>query len=156
MLEMRIETEQFSAYYDENEQILFVTYSGIMTPDVTAQFYTWLLQSLAERPGLVETARGSVYDFRKVARFENKNLTAAQRESQNLSQRFDVSHIPVALIVGSLYQEQLLRVTMQIQQGQERKRIVRSVDEALAFFNEYHRQLRLRQPENTGHTEPSA
>jgi len=156
MKEMRIEAEQFSAYYDEQERILFVTYSGIVTPDVTAQFYSWLIQSLAERPEIVETARGSVYDFRKVARFENKNLTAAQRESQNLNQRFDLTSIPVALIVGSMYQEQLLRVTMQIQPGQERKRIVRSVDEARAFFAEFHRKHGSRQPENTGHTKPSA
>jgi hypothetical protein len=147
MYRPRLETEQVTGYYEADQHILFVTYRGVLTPDVTAQVYRWLGELIQNGPDPLDRVRGSIYDFRQVTTFDNRNLTSAQRQSQHLNHKVDVSNIPVALIAGSLYQEEILRVTMKITAQpahDERRRIVKSDAEALAFidqFNKVHRLL---------------
>lgn len=132
------ETEHFTAFYDEESRILFVTYRDALTPSISAQFYRWLGQTAQNHPDKVLTARGSIFDFREVTSFGSGNLTSVQRQSQQIGHKMELSNHPVALIAKTVYQQEMLRLTMQITQKQDRKRIVSSVDEALAFINEFH------------------
>lgn len=133
-----LESEQVEARYDPETKLLFVAYRGVLTPAVSAQFYRWLGQLLEHSPEEASQARGSIYDFRQVTRIENSNLTSAQRQSQQMNKKADLSHHPVALIAANLYQRELLRLTMQISPQQDRKRIVSS-EEALEFIEHFHR-----------------
>jgi hypothetical protein len=137
MIIERFDTDNFSAYYDTDPRILFVTYRGVLTPQVTVQFYQWLGKTIQNRPELVAEAFGSIFDFRQVTEFDNRNLTSAQRQSQQVNTQIDLSHHPVAMIAGSMLQEQILRLELKISPQQTRKRIVRSEEEALAFINSF-------------------
>ena len=131
-----IETEHFSAHYDSDQRILFVTYRGILTPQVTAQFYQWLGKMIQSHPHLVGEALGSIFDFRQVTKFDNRNLTSAQRQSQQVNAQVDLSHHRVAMIAANMLQEQILRLELKISPQQTRKRIFRSEEEAFAFINQ--------------------
>jgi hypothetical protein len=138
MIIAQIESEQFSGWYDDQEQILQVVYKGVLTADVTIQVYRWLGEVIQKNPAEVSRARGSIFDFRKVTGFDSRNLTSAQRQSQQLNARTDVGNHPVALLVDTLLQEQILRVELKISPQQDRKRLVRTEAEALAFINNFH------------------
>jgi len=138
MILEHIDTENFSAWYDDQQQILHVVYNGVLTPDTTAQFYRWLSAVIQRRPQDVVRAKGSIYDFRGVTGFDSRNLTSAQRQSQQFNTKADVSNHPVALLVDTLMQEQILRVELKISPQQDRKRIVHSEDEAYAFIASFH------------------
>jgi hypothetical protein len=134
----RLETDKASGYYDDEQGILFVTYRDVISPDTTAQVYAWIGRLLATEPDAVMRARGSIYDFSEVMGIDSRNLTSAQRQSQQLNTKVDMSSHPVALVVTDPLQEQLLRVTMKISPQQERKRIVRTMEEAHAFINSFY------------------
>ena len=51
-----------------------------------------------------------------------------------------MSHIPVALITGTPLQTEWVRVTMKIMPDQDRKRVVKTMDEAIAFIDEFHQK----------------
>jgi hypothetical protein len=137
MIIEQFDTEHFSAHYDTDQRILFVTYRGVLTPQVTIQFYQWLGKMIQNRPELVAEALGSIFDFRQVTEFDHRNLTSAQRQSQQVNTQVDLSHHPVAMIVGSMLQEQILRLELKISPQQTRKRIVRSEEAALTFINRF-------------------
>jgi hypothetical protein len=130
--------ENFSAWYDDEQQILHVVYKGVLTSDTTAQFYRWLGEVIQRRPAEVVNAKGSIYDFRLVTGFESRNLTSAQRQSQPFNSKADVSNHPVALLVDTYLQEQILRVELKISPQQDRKRLVRTEAEAYAFIASFH------------------
>jgi hypothetical protein len=134
----RTDTDQFSAWYDDESLILYVVYKGVLTPDVTSQMYRWLGDVIQRRPADVVRARGSIYDFRQVTGFDSRNLTSAQRQSQQFNNKVDVTNHPVALLVDTLFQEQILRVELKISPQQDRKRLVRSEAEALDFILNFH------------------
>jgi hypothetical protein len=134
----RIDTDHFSAWYDDEQQILHVVYQGVLTADTTAQFYRWLGEVIQRCPQDVVRAKGSIYDFRGVTGFDSRNLTSAQRQSQQLNNKADMSGHPVALLVDSYLQEQILRVELKISPQQDRKRIVHSEEEAYAFIASFH------------------
>jgi hypothetical protein len=69
---------------------------------------------------------------------DSRNLTSAQRQSQQFNTKADVSNHPVALLVDTFMQEQILQVELKISPQQDRKRIVRSEDEAYAFIASFH------------------
>lgn len=132
-----LDSEQITARYDAQTRILHVTYRGVLTPAVSAQFYNWLTEQARTHPEVVSTALGSIYDFRQVTRFESTNISSAQRQSQQVNREFDFSHHPVALIADTLYMQQLLAVTMKITPQMERKRIVSSPEEAVEFISSF-------------------
>jgi len=134
----RIDTEQFSAWYDDETLVLYVVYKGVLSPDVTAQMYRWLGEVIQRRPADVVRAKGSIYDFRQVTGFDSRNLTSAQRQSQQFNNKVDVTNHPVALLVDTFLQEQILRVELKISPQQDRKRMVHSEAEALAFIASFH------------------
>jgi hypothetical protein len=137
MIIERLDTENFSAHYDTDKRILFVTYRGILTPQVTMQFYQWLGKMIENRPELVGEALGSIFDFRQVTKFDHRNLTSAQRQSQHVNTQVDLSHHPVAMIASSMLQEQILRLELKISPQQTRKRIVHSEEAARVFINKF-------------------
>jgi hypothetical protein len=152
MIIEQVETEHFSAHYDTEQRILFVTYRGVLTPQVTGQFYQWLVKTIQNRPELVGEALGSIFDFRQVTEFDNRNLTSAQRQSQQVNAQVDLSHHRVAMIAASMLQEQILRLELKISPQQTRKRIFRSEEEAFAFINQV--QSPEEKPEPTPESSP--
>jgi len=137
--EWTLETEQVQARYDLESKLLRVVYHGVLNPAASAQLYRWLGQLLIDSPEEANQARGSIFDFWQVTRIDNSNLTSAQRQSQQMNERVDLTNHPVALIAANLYQRELLRLTMQISPQQDRKRIVSSEAEALEFIEHFHR-----------------
>jgi hypothetical protein len=139
MANYTLETENVTASYDPQTGLLFVTYRGVMTPDVTVAFYRWLGDLIkTASPDDLMKARGSIYDFRQVKQFAASNISTAQRQSQQVNHAADMSHIPVALITESLLQTEWVRVTMKIMPDQDRKRVVKSMEEAVAFIDQFH------------------
>jgi bifunctional ADP-heptose synthase (sugar kinase/adenylyltransferase) len=134
----RLELEQVSGYFDDESGILFITYRGLVTGDVSAKVYAWLGR-LIQQGHDPASARGSVYDFREVKDFVMGNLTTTHTRSQSLNTKVDITNHPVALIVGNMYQRMTIKTTMNITPQQRRKRIVESMEEALAFIEEWHR-----------------
>jgi hypothetical protein len=129
----RLESDQVNAYYDREQQLVRVHYRGQLVPDMTISVYAWI-NDLVEFIDIKEI-RGGVYDFRSVTAFHNSNLGTVQRVSQKANINHDFSHIGVALLVGSLLQEQMVRLAMKITPQETRKRIVKSEAEALAFID---------------------
>jgi hypothetical protein len=112
-------------------------YGKILTPEITAKVYaegTKIVKSVG-----VENVRGLLLDFRAVERFIAGNLPTAQSESYRLNARYSLDHIPVALIVETPMQEQMVRVSLRSTPGQERKRIVRTDDDAWTFITQWHK-----------------
>ncbi len=132
------ETPQFTAYFEDESGIMYVTYQGVLSPDITAQVYKWMLDAVQTLD--VKDIRGGIYDFRLVKDFNKGNLSTANRESRNFNVKVDISHVPVALLVNTFFQEQMVKVSMKIDPGQDRKRIVKSMEEALVFIKEFHRK----------------
>jgi hypothetical protein len=131
-----LELPNVHAYVDVEQQIGYVIYRGKLTQEATAQVYKWMMD-LFKKYG-VQIVRGGIFDFREVTEFERNNLSAVQRRSRELNTAADFSATPIALVVSTLIQEQMVRVGQQVTPQQDRKRIVRSVEEGLAFINSLH------------------
>lgn len=132
----RLDTEHVSAYFDPQMGISFITYRGHLTAEVTETLYAWV-RSLLPHIG-PDATRGVIFDFRQVTRFHQGNLEASRKQSVTINQEADNSTHCVALIVDNFYQEQLVSVSMNLTPGEKRKRIVRSMDEALAYIETWH------------------
>lgn len=135
---VRYISEHIAAYYDEERLILRVKYLGVMTPAVTAEFYQWLGNIIRTNPEKVMTARGSIYDFRDVTEFANSNISSTARQSGQVNQQMDLQNHPVAIIAKDAIQSATLTVTMRVSGQQDRKRIVRTEADAIAFIEEFH------------------
>jgi hypothetical protein len=122
--------------YDEAHYLAYITYYGVLTAEVTAQVYSWLAR-VFDHYG-VKTMRRCVFDFRNVSRFHPSNTNKITESSANLNRNYDMSHIPVALIVQSYYQEQFVQSTLRHTPQEERKHVVKSIDEAWAFMDSFH------------------
>jgi hypothetical protein len=87
-----------------------------------------------------ENLYGEVFDFREVTFFSLDNLIGARKNSRRMNIMANTHEFPVAMIVASRMQEEVLRGPMQVMPGNKRKRIVKTVDEAVAFLDEWHGQ----------------
>ena len=134
-------SETIAAYYDEERLLLRVKYRGVMTPAVTAEFYGWLVSAIKAHPEKVGHARGSIYDFRDVTEVVNSNISSTARQSEQVNQQIDLHNHPVAIITRDAVQSALLTVTMRLSGQQDRKRIVRTEQEAIAFIDAFHQKL---------------
>jgi hypothetical protein len=139
---VQLHSENIDAHYDEEQCLLFVRYRGVMSPAVTAQFYHWLGDVAKQHPQKVMAARGSIYDFREVTEFATSNLSSTARQSEQVNQQIDLHNHPVAIVARDAMQVALLTVTMKVSGQQDRKRIVRSEEEAAAFIETFHRTHR--------------
>ena len=131
-----LEMENASARYDDESQIAFIKYSGVLTAEESTAVYDWLAD-LVEAVGL-ETIYGEVFDFREVKEFAPDNLMQARRNSRRYNMRNRVRHLPVAMIISNFYQEEILRGPMQNVEENKRKTLVREMDDALAFLKQWH------------------
>lgn len=140
MSDYELAIDRASAYFDPEEGIAYITYSGSLDGEVTVQVYDWL-SALYDKVGL-ENIYGQVFDFRAVENFDQSNLTTARRTSNRMNMSKDTSQFPVALIVANHAQEEILRGPMRIPEGHVRKRIVWSQDEAIEFLHSWNRRER--------------
>lgn len=131
-----LEHNNARAAFDADSRLVVVTYSGELDAATTTAVYEWLA-GLAESQG-IESLRGEIFDFRQVTEFMPDNLMAARKNSRRLNLRHDVQNLPVAMIVKDFIQEEILRGPMQNVKENVRKRIVRSMDDALAFIDSWH------------------
>jgi uncharacterized protein YggU (UPF0235/DUF167 family) len=133
-----IDPTKATCHYDKEQRILYVTYLNELTPEITGQVYNYigsLLQSIG-----AEAILGGIFDFRQVKKFHSSNVSTVQRTSTNLNVNYDMSHIAVALIANGLQQENTVRISMRVTPQEHRKRIVNSVEDAMAFITEFHKK----------------
>ena len=131
-----IENENGSIRWDAEKQIIFGSYGQVITEQSTANgYHAWgkIIQAVG-----VENVRGAVLDFRPVERWEKGNVSVAQGQSYRINTKLDLSRMPMAMIVRTAFQEQMVRFSMKATPGEERKRIVHSMEEALAFIASFH------------------
>jgi hypothetical protein len=134
-----LDTETVRAEYNAETKILCVTYFGILSPDVTNQYYGWLIPIMQNHPHLVTEARGSIYDFRQVTDFRSSNITTARKQSQTASQSAELKNHPVALVVETPLQERMVSVMMKLTEQTDRKKLVSSVEEAQDYITAWHK-----------------
>lgn len=125
-----LERKNASAYYDAKTGIAYITYRGYLDADASAAVYDWL----ADLDEAVDHIYGEIFDFREVTEFMPDNLMEARKKSRRRNLRQDVQSLPVAMIVKDFYQEEILRGPMQNVPENQRKRIVRGMDEAHYFL----------------------
>ena len=128
-----LERENATAHYDEETGIAYINYMGFLDADASVAVYEWL----ADLDEVVEDLYGEVFDFRQVTEFMPDNLMEARKKSRRRNMRQDVHTLPVAMIVKDFYQEEILRGPMQNVPENQRKRIVRGMDEALYFLQKW-------------------
>jgi hypothetical protein len=133
-----LDTPNVHAYFDLEQRISFITYKGTLDSTATNQLYDWVKELLTMIGP--DATHGVIFDFRDVVNFVQGNLVTAQRQSKAINQTSDQSNHPVALIVATLHQEQMVRVSMRVSPLEHRKRVVHSLDEALAYIEEWHRE----------------
>jgi hypothetical protein len=131
-----LEIEQASARYDAETRITYITYRGELDAAVTIQVYDWL-DRVYKAVG-IENVYGQIFDFRKVIEFAPSNLSTARRTSNRMNMSLDTSHFPVALIVATRSQEEILRGPMRIPEGHQRKAIVWDEKEAHDFLDSWY------------------
>jgi hypothetical protein len=133
-----LQQENAQASFDAESHIAFITYHGVLTAATSIAVYDWLAD-LTEAVGL-DNVYGEVFDFREVEQFMPDNLISARKNSRRMNMRNNVKKLPVAMIVKDFVQEEILRGPMQNPKENQRKRIVRTMDEALTFITGYHQQ----------------
>jgi len=130
-----LKTEHAQAHFDPQTRLVHVTYTGDLDGDATVAVYDWLDQLYHEVD--ISSIRGQVFDFQKVTSFAQDNLVLARRNSNRMNMKTDVTHCPVALVIGDFYHEEILRTGMRIREENVRKRIVWNHEDALAFIDAY-------------------
>ncbi len=126
--------ENASGTYDPETRIAYITYTGMLTAEASVAVYNWL-GDVTQEEGLLY---GEVFDFRNVLEFAPDNLMEARKKSRRRNLRSNIHHLPVAMIVKDFYQEEILRGPMQNVPENQRKTIVQTLDDALAFIHQWH------------------
>ena len=136
MASYALELDQAKAYYDPEQEVVYVAYEGILGAEAPAEVYNWLEALYNDID--VKTMYAQIFDFRKVTAFDDSNLKTARRTSSRMNMSVDISHVPVALIVSDPYHQEILLGSMRISPDHMRKKIVWSEDEAYDFFEQWH------------------
>jgi hypothetical protein len=134
-----LQQPQVEARYEPENQIVYVRYTGVLGSDASDRAYTWLAE-LINKIG-IENIYGEIFDFTQVTQFQPDNIINARKNSRKLNLRVNIHETPVAMIVRDAVQEEILRGPMRNVPENKRKRIVHSDEEALAFFEEWHKQI---------------
>jgi hypothetical protein len=101
-----IKGDDYISRYDNVTNIIYGIYAPAVTTESTIALYAAITQLLLGVD--IKIIRGIVMDFRRVERFPGGNLATVQRESHALNRKFDLSHIPTALVVDTPLQEQIV------------------------------------------------
>lgn len=131
-----LDLENVSAYFDPEKNVSFVTYKGKIGSYTTKKFYDWVRELLK----IIEAERtyAVIFDFRQVTEFDQGNLITVKRQSDSISRKEVQINHPVALIVESIYQEKMVKISMQLSKTETRQRVVYSMDEAWLFIKNWH------------------
>jgi hypothetical protein len=133
-----LETPTASARYDEEHNVVWITYRGLLDAESTASVYHWLADFFDAIDN--KEIDGEVFDFREVQTFGPDNLFEARKKSRGFNLKQDVSTLPVAMICANFYQEEILRGPMQNVPENNRKMIVKTEAEAIEFIANWHRE----------------
>lgn len=142
-----LETDTVTATYDDDTRIATISYQGLLGADTTIAVYDWL-GDLIDEVGF-ENLYGEIFDFRNVREFLPDNLMEARRKSRRYNMRNNVRRLPVAMIVSSHYQEEILRGPLQNVEENKRKTIVWTMEDAIAFLHAWHAANRDDDPQAT-------
>jgi hypothetical protein len=134
-----------TAHYDEDKQIFFITYKKTLTADMTNKAYSWLFKN--GLPLGIDNIRAFIFDFTAVSTFRRDNTFASKRQSQTANKVVDLSRIPVALIVNTIYQEQMVVLSMNVNGVEDRTKICKSYARAMTFVDQFHQKLAKRDVE---------
>lgn len=134
-----LNTSTLKITLDIRNMLILVSYHKELTAENTMMMYGWLMEAFFKYGNI--GVRGIVYDFTDVQKFTFSNLISTQRGSMAINSQLDLSRMPVAMIVKSVMQEQQVSIAMNITPGEQRKRIVHNMAQALMFVNEFHRNL---------------
>jgi hypothetical protein len=128
--------ERVTAFFDGENGVAHITYSGDLDADDSSAAYDWLSNLIIEVG--IEKIRGEVFDFTDVHLFQPDNLIDARKNSRKLNLRVNIHNTPVAMIVRDSVHREILRGPMRIVEENKRKRIVETHEEAYSFFDEWH------------------
>lgn len=133
-----VEHDDLVAYFDDEIGISLITYGGTITADTIGRVYRWV-EALLQQIDPAST-RGVIYDFRDVREFHPTYLAAVQRQSKRMERDHDNSGHAVALIVDTLYQETMVKMSAQLGAKSSRPRVhlVNSMEAALTFIDDWH------------------
>ena len=134
-----LETESVLVQYDETKDILFVTYTGVLSSIETIQVYDWIAEKIETPWGetVMPKITGTVYDFQKVTKFTMDNVDTVQQKSQALNKKFDFSSIPVALIAANEGHAKALEAFVAASPQPERKKVCLDIESGIAFLRQF-------------------
>lgn len=128
-----LDSKNVTAHFDVTTNILHVTYYGVLDGDSAVDLHTWIEQ-MRETIGSHPIA-GVIFDLRKVVRFKRDNLYTTAEQSQQLRQQTDNRHCPIAMIVATYYQEQMVQVMMLTATDANMRQVVYSEEDALYYVH---------------------
>jgi hypothetical protein len=131
-----LDSKSVSAYFDLENDVLFVSYYGVLDASTSGNLTTWLDQ-MAEVIG-TRPIRGMVFDLRKVVRFKRENLFTTAEQTEQLQEQLDHQKFPVALVVANYYQEQMAKITLLVTPDANRRQIVYSMESALTYIESWY------------------
>lgn len=129
-----------TGYFDSQKRIFYISYRNTLDAETSLNAYSWLFV----QGGLVglENIYAFIFDFTQVQKFEKDNTLTTKRQSQTARAAVDLSRIPAALIVKTVYQEQMVLLSTKVNDVEERTRIVKSQAEAMSFIEQFHAKLK--------------
>jgi hypothetical protein len=127
---------QVHAAFDEATGIATIRYRGVLGAEASDQAYAWL-DGLIAAVG-VDRMVGEIFDFRDVSEFLPDNISSARVRSKRFNMRHNRGNVPIAMIVRDGMQEEILRGPMRNPVDNQRKKIVYTQDDALAFLHQWH------------------
>jgi hypothetical protein len=133
------ETKNILCRYDPLTRIMHIRYNETSLPEDAINGYAWALRIFDVVD--VNTIRGSIFDFRRITMFHLSTLNTTRTQSIRMNRSVDLSSHPVALLIKTIYQEKMLGISKAVTPGEDRKRIVRSEDEAVKFLNAWNNKL---------------
>lgn len=86
----------------------------------------------------IENVRGGIFDFSQVDIFNLDNIWAVKQEVTSHASEVSFGDIPTALVVKTLYQENMVKISMRMNEQTDRLQIVHTQEEALAFIDGWH------------------
>ncbi len=129
-----LDSKNVYAHFDIDTSILNVAYYGVLDSDSAVDLHTWIEQmrdTIGARP-----IKGVIFDFRKVVRFKRDNLYTTAQQSQQLQQHTESRQCPIALIVSTYYQEQMVQIMMLTATDAEMRRVVHTEEEARYYVTQ--------------------
>lgn len=127
--------DDLTVVFEEAEGFICITFRNELTPLITHEAYYWLNEIVDEFGE--DAVRFCMFDYRQVESFHEDNLAQTRLEIRAFDQRYNLDHVPVAMLVKNLFQEQMAQVLARLLGSEARVRIVRSASAGFAFYREW-------------------